>query len=173
MMSWSDLKLKSCPYLLDAVLERFYTGKTIKHSALCHFGTDPVTQDLSAWFNHYNARQIIEAGIKESIQVFYLHRIKVRSEPAIFLQERMALFAANFIRWATHWLAVQGQLQENALDIRNMGVKRQVQVSAHVSAQVIRNSEGMLLKFSEHSAFSGKALSLPGGGHPPLTKHRF
>jgi hypothetical protein len=146
-----------------------HTGST----PLCHFGNDPVTQDLPAWFNHYNGRQTIEAGIKESKQVFYLHRIKVRSEPAIFLQERMALFAANFIRWAAHWLAEQPQPQENALDIRKMGVKRQVQVGAHVSAQVIRNSEGMLLKFSEHSAFSGKVLNLPNGGHPPHSKQKF
>jgi hypothetical protein len=173
MVAWSNLKLKSCPYPLDVALERFYTGKTLKHSALCHFGNDPVTQDLPAWFNHYNGRQTIEAGIKESKQVFYLHRIKVRSEPAIFLQERMALFAANFIRWAAHWLAEQPQPQENALDIRKMGVKRQVQVGAHVSAQVIRNSEGMLLKFSEHSAFSGKVLNLPNGGHPPNSKQKF
>jgi hypothetical protein len=100
MVAWGNFKPKGCPYALDMALERFYTGKTLKHSALCHFGTDPVIQDLSAWFEHYNARQIIEAGIKESKQVFSLHRIKVRSEPAIFLQERMVLFAANFIRWA-------------------------------------------------------------------------
>lgn len=173
MVAWPNLKLKSCPYPLDVALERFYTGRALKHSALCHFGHDPVTQDLPAWFNHYNGRQTIEAGIKESKQVFYLHRIKVRSEPAIFLQERMALFAANFIRWAAHWLAEQLQPQQNALDIRKMGVKRQVQVGAHVSAQVIRNSEGMLLKFSEHSAFAGKVLNLPNGGHPPHSKQKF
>ena len=173
MIAWPDLALKGFPYPLDVAIERFYTGKTLKHSALCHFGSDPVAQDLSAWFNHYNARQIIEAGIKECKQVFYLHRIKVRSEPAIFLQERIALFAANFIRWATRWFAARTQSQENALDIQHMGIKRQVQVGAHVSAQVIRNSEGMLLKFGEHSAFSGKVLSLPGGGHSPLNKQKF
>jgi hypothetical protein len=30
---------------------------------------------------------------------------------------------------------------------------------------VIRDSEGWLLKFSEHSAFAGKVLRLPGGGY--------
>lgn len=173
MVAWSKLTLKGCPYPLDVALERFYTGKTLKHSALCHFGSDPVTQDLPAWFDHYNGRQIIEAGIKEGKQVFYIHRIKVRSEPAIFLQERMALFAANFIRWATVWLTEQPQPQANALDIRKLGVKRQVQVGAHVSAQVIRHSEGMFLKFSEQSAFAGKVLSLPSGGHPPHSRQKF
>lgn len=161
MVAWSNFKPKGCPYPLDMALERFYTGKTLKHSALCHFGADPVTQDLSAWFEHYNARQIIEAGIKESKQVFYLHRIKVRSEPAIFLQERMALFAANFIRWATCWLAEQAQPPDQTLNMRKIGIKRQVQVGAHASAQVIRNSNGMFLMFSKHSAFSGMILALP------------
>jgi hypothetical protein len=145
---------------LDVALERFYTGQTLKHSALFHFGADPVTQDLPTWFRKYNGRQTIEAGIKESKQVFYLHHLKVRSEPAIFLQERFVLFAANFIRWASHWLTEQPQPAKNALDIRKLGVKRQVQVAAHVSAQVIRNSEGRLLKFSQHSAFAGRVLKV-------------
>jgi len=31
---------------------------------LAHFGETAVTTDLPAWFDHYNARQTIEAGIK-------------------------------------------------------------------------------------------------------------
>jgi hypothetical protein len=166
MVAWPKLQLKRCPYPMNVALERFYTGKTLKHSALLHFGADPVTQDLPAWFDHYNGRQIIEAGIKESKQVFYLHRIKVRSEPAIYLQECCVLFAANFIRWATQWLAQQQVPAEDTLDVRKLGIKRQVQVAAHVSAQVIRDSTGWLLKFSEQSAFAGKVLRLPGGGCP-------
>jgi hypothetical protein len=107
--------------------------------------------------------QTIEAGIKEGKQVFYLHKIKVRSEPAIYLQECCVLFAANFIRWASHWLAEETQPGKHALDIRRLGIKRQVQVAAHISAQVIRNSEGRLLRFSSHSAFVGKVLHLPAG----------
>ena len=137
------------------------------HGALAGVG-DPVTENLPAWFKEYNGRQTIEAGIKEGKQVFYLHRIKVRSEPAIYLQECLVLFAANFIRWATRWLVNQTQASPNRLDLSKMGVKRQVQVGAHVSAQVIRDSQGKLLKFSEHSAFAGKVLRLHGcDGSPP------
>jgi hypothetical protein len=163
MLAWPKRLLTHCPYPVDVALERFYTGSTLKHSTLLHFSSDPVTQDLPAWFNHYNGRQIIEAGIKEGKQVFYLHKIKVRSEPAIYLQECCVLFAANFIRWASHWLAEQTQPVKHALDVRKLGIKRQVQVAAHVSAQVIRNSEGRLLRFSSHSAFAGKVLQLPAG----------
>jgi hypothetical protein len=164
MVAWSHVQLKRCSYPMTVALERFYTGKTLKYSALLHFGSDSVTQDLPAWFEHYNRRQIIEAGIKESKQVFHLHPIKVRSEPAIYFQECCVLFAANFIRWATQWLAQQPAPGEDDLDVRKLGIKRQVQVAAHVSAQVIRDSAGWLLRFSEQSTFAGKVLRLPGAG---------
>lgn len=173
IIAWPNLRLDHCPYHLDAAVERFYTGKTIKHSALFHFGDDPATEHLGDWFEHYNGRQTIEAGIKEGKQVFYLHRIKVRSEPAIYLQECFVLFAANFIRWATHWMTAQTQTEENGLDVSRLGIKRQVKVAAHVSASVVRDSEGMLLKFSPHSAFSGKVLRLSTGAKPPLANHKF
>jgi len=160
LVAWHNLQLTKCPYPLDVALERFYTGKTLKHSALFHFGADPVTENLPGWFKRYNGRQVIEAGIKETKQVFFLHHIKVRSEPAIFLQECFVLFAANFIRWASHWLAQQALPAKNAIDVRKLGTKRQVKVAAHVSAQVIQNADGKLLKFSQHSAFAGKILKI-------------
>ncbi len=160
LVAWHNLQLTKCPYVLDIALERFYTGKTLKHSALFHFGADLVTEDLPGWFKRYNGRQTIEAGIKETKQVFFLHHIKVRSEPAIFLQECFVLFAANFIRWATHWLTQQAVPAKNAIDVSKLGTKRQVKVAAHVSAQVIQNDEGRLLKFSQQSAFAGKILKI-------------
>jgi hypothetical protein len=141
--------------------------------ALLHFGSGPVTHDPPVWFGHYNRRQTIEAGNKETKQVFCLHHIKVRLEPAIFLHECFVIFAANFIRWASLWLADQALPAENTLSVPKLGVKRQVQVAAHVSAQVIRNSEGRLFKFSEYSAFAGKVLRLPGSGYPPPDRSNF
>jgi hypothetical protein len=161
MVAWSGLELPHCPYPLDVALERFYTGKIQKHSALAHFGDTPVATDLPAWFNHYNARQIIEAGIKETKQVFHLNRLKVRSEPAIYLQEAMTIFAANFIRWATLWIDQHAEQDEHTLPLGKMGIKKQVQVAANTSAKVIQNSEGMLLRFSPVSAFAGKQLFFP------------
>jgi len=108
LVAWSKLQLTNCPYPLDVALERFYTGKALKQSALFHFGSHPVTEHLSGWFQQYNGRQTIEAGIKESKQVFYLHHHKVRCEPAIALQEAFVLFAANFIRWAARLFASPG-----------------------------------------------------------------
>lgn len=62
MTAWEDLALKHCSYPLDVGQERFYTGQTLKYSALLHFGNDPVTENLPDWFTHYNRRQIVEAG---------------------------------------------------------------------------------------------------------------
>jgi hypothetical protein len=158
MVAWKDFQPKNFPYTLDVALERFYTGKTLKHSTLAHFGDTPVTTNLPAWFGKYNARQTIEAGIKETKQVFCLHKLKVRSEPAIFLQEALTLFAANFIRWATTWIEQHAEQNELTLPVAKMGIKKQVQVAANTSAKIIRNSEGMLVRFSPASVFAGKQL---------------
>lgn len=50
LAAWHNLQLTKCPYPLDVALERFYTGKTLRYSALFHFGADPVTEDLPGWF---------------------------------------------------------------------------------------------------------------------------
>ena len=107
MIAWKNRTFADFPYPLDVGLERFYTGKTQRFGTLIHFGQDPVTTDLPTWFHHYNARQMIEAGIKEGKNVFAMHHLKVRSAPAIFLQEQFAVFAANFVRWAARWLREQ------------------------------------------------------------------
>jgi hypothetical protein len=65
MIAWKNRRFADFPYALDVGLERFYTGSTQRFGTLIHFGTDPVTTDLPAWFHGYNARQIVEAGIKE------------------------------------------------------------------------------------------------------------
>jgi hypothetical protein len=173
MVAWSDLKLDRCSYPLQVALERFHIGDNkIKHSALAYFGNALVTQDLPTWFTTYNGRQTIEAGIKETKQVFHLHRLKVRSEPAIFLQEVMTIFAANFIRWATVWIAHNTQPEPTQLPIQTMGIKRQVQVAAHASANVIQNAEGMLLRFSPASSLAGKSLHFR-AVHSPVRSVRF
>jgi len=173
MVAWKDFQPKNFPYTLDVALECFHTGKTLKHSTLAHFGDTPLTTNLSAWFSKYNARQTIEAGIKETKQVFCLHKLKVRAEPAIFLQEALTIFAANFIRWATDWIEQNAVKDEHSLPIATMGIKRQVQVAANTSAKVIQNSEGMLVRFGAASVFAGKQLILRRYGMPVPINHFF
>jgi len=61
-----------------------------------------VTDDLAGWFTFYNARQTIEAGIKEGKGTFAMRYLKIRSGPALYLQEQFGRFAANFVRLSAH-----------------------------------------------------------------------
>jgi hypothetical protein len=161
MIAWKAEVLDDFPYPLDVALERFWVGDKQKHATLLHFGTDSVTTDLPAWFKCYNARQTIEAGIKEGKGVFEMHHLKVRSAPGLYLQEQFAVFAANFVRWAAHWLATQcPQLPLGWQDTTQPKVKEQVKVGAHTSAWVNWQEQGCLLRFTDHSVFAGRSLEL-------------
>jgi len=93
-----------------------------------------VTTDLVSWFHRYNARQLIEAGIKEGTNVFAMRHLKVRSVAPIILQEQLAVFRANFVRWAAHWLTEQcPQLPSAWQNSASPKLKEQVQVGAHTS----------------------------------------
>ena len=161
MIAWKNRQFSDFPYPLDVSLERFYTGSTQRYGTLIHFGQDPVTNDLPAWFHRYNARQIVEAGIKEGKNVFAMHHLKVRSAPAIFLQEQFAVFAANFVRCAARWLVEQcPQLPDSWQIPAKARVKEQVQVAAHTSAWVIWQDQGCFLRFTDQSLYAGRSLSV-------------
>jgi hypothetical protein len=161
MVAWKAERFADFPYPLDVALERFHTGQTQRHATLIHFGRDPVTTDLPKWFHRYNARQLIEAGIKEGKNVFAMHHLKVRSAPAIFLQEQLAVFAANFVRWAARWLTEQGaQIPLKWQNSTCPKVKEQVRVGAHTSAWVVWQDQGCLLTFTDHSLFAGRSLAV-------------
>lgn len=177
MTAWSALLLPGADYPCDVALLRYRSGNKDTFSAMVHYGTDQVTTDADAiqtWFQTYNRRQIIEAGFKESKLVFHLHRIKVRSAPAIRLQEAFVFFVANFIRWAAVWLSQDAAFAQSAhqgaaaqpFPFTMVGVKHQVTIGAHVSAEVIFSSDSWLLKFSKLSAFAGYELALPLAARP-------
>jgi hypothetical protein len=162
ILIWSGHTVKQFCYPLDFGLLRYTKDDCFKYCTLFHFGQDPVASQPQAWFSTYNQRQTIEAGIKENKQVFHLHHLKVRSEPAIVLQEYFVLFAANFIRWANAWLMLHASgTAKPYLDHERLGTKHIVQVAVHTSAEVIRNSYGCLLRFNNLSLLAGKELLLP------------
>ena len=163
MVAWPTQTLKSCPHPVDLALQRFHTGQTRRHGALLHFGKDTVTADLPAWFDFYNARQTIEAGIKEGKGVFQMHHLKVRAAPALWLQEQFAAFAANFVRWAAHWLSTQCY-QEPAqwLEPVVASVKTLVQVAAQTPADVAWLPDGCLLRFTDESLYAGRTIQTGG-----------
>lgn len=148
-------------YPLDVALAHYQTGETTRRSVLLHCGQTNVTADLTGWFQTYNGRQTIEAGIKEGKNVFQMHHLKVRSPHALLLQEHFACFAANFVRLAAHWLL--SQQPASALPVQS--VKQMVQVGAHTSAWVLRQGDVWLLRFTEQSLYAGHHLHFGNGNY--------
>jgi hypothetical protein len=172
MQAQKNFRPEGFYYPIDVGLERFQTSEGgWKLAVLLHVGPDPVATDYQRWFAFYNDRQIIEAGIKESKHVFYLHHFKVRSIPAICLQEHFIVFAANFIRWASVWIdqTCSGSAK-TALQHPKVGTKRLVHVMAHTSADVSRNADICLLRFGRLSCLAGKDLRIPCNTSPPLIR---
>lgn len=172
MIAWKAVQLEDFPYPLDLGYERFWQSPggscresadpaqpKLAHSGLIHFGQRDVTADLPRWFQYYNARQTIEAANKESKQVFEVHHIKVRSQPAMRLQEHFALFAANFVRIAADWLANQcHQVPDGWKECTHPAVKEQVKVGAHSFARIEWFGSDCLLRFAQRSIYAGRSL---------------
>jgi hypothetical protein len=146
-------------YPLDVALLHYHTGDTIQRATLLHYGQTAVVADLADWFHTYNGRQTIEAGIKEGKNVFQMHHLKVRSPEALCLQEHIACFAANFVRFAGWWLAQEAQ----PMPFSTTSVKQMVQVAAHTSAWVQKQGDVWLLTFTEQSCYAGYSLRFGGG----------
>lgn len=175
MIAWPKLKLDFCPYPLDVGLERFQTGRKERTATLVHYGPTPVMHDLVAWFDFYNSRQTIEAGVKEGKHVFEMHHLKVRSAAGLAIQEEFAVLAANLVRWAAEWLNEQPHQLPKPLERDRISVKRMVRVMANTSAVVFWQSEGsVLLKFDELSPYPGAELWIGQGLvlQPPLPLFR-
>jgi hypothetical protein len=156
-----DYQHNDCPYPLQAMLARYYLPDELRHTVLFYYGDTP-PPPLPAWFAGYNARQTIEAGIKEGKGVFTLKRHLVRSPYGMQIQEQFALFGANFLRWAAAW--VKDCLREanrrfaTALD----QVKTLVKTVSRARARWVRNAHGHTLIFDENGPFAGTVLCLSG-----------
>ena len=154
-------------YALHALLLRYKLPEGQRATTLLYYGDSPPPSDLALWFEDYNARQNIEAGIKEGKQVFTLRRPLVRSRYGMQLQELLSTFAANFVRWAAAWLREQvmaaparagemgGPLQ------RALGqVKTLVRVVAHARAWLVETPLGRQLIFDASGPLAGAIVSL-------------
>ena len=162
MMACGQHHIANCPYSLTLALERFHTPTGLKHSPLIAYGHDDQSLALPAWFDFYNARQLIEAGIKETNVVFKMHPLKMRSPGGIALQEQFALFAANFVRWAAEWLRQQVSQTTPRFEGALGRVKTMVRVAANTSPWLIGKEDYLLLKFDGTGAYPGVELRLAG-----------
>lgn len=155
LTAWADTTVNDYfAYPMDVALAHYHTGDSIRRATLLHYGQTEVVADLDAWFHMYNGRQTIEAGIKEGKNVFQMHHLKVRSSQALRLQEHMACFTANFVRFAADWLVSLPQPKM----IPTESIKEMVQAGAHTSAWVRRQGDVWLLRFTEQSCYTGYFL---------------
>jgi hypothetical protein len=170
MVAWGEHYITNCPYPLTVALERFHTPQGLKHSALIVYRDDGQCLTLSAWFDFYNARQIIEAGIKETNVVFKMHPLKMRSKGGIALQEQFALFAANFVRWGAVWLRQRVHHSTPRFDDALTRVKAMTRVAANTSAWVTAEGKGLLVRFDETGAYPEAEFWLNGAWRvrPPI-----
>jgi len=164
MIAWAGQMVSQCAYPLDVGLERFKIGETIRYSTLLHYGPQPVTTNWPQWFHDYNGRQLVEAGNKEGKGVWNMRRPKVRSAGGLILQEQFALFAANFVRFAAHWVAEDSPQVSPPFDTPQVSVKQMVQVAANATAEIIRQpgTTAVVVEFAPSSPFRNCRLVLGG-----------
>lgn len=174
MIAWDGQYINHCPYPLTMALERFHTPGGLKHSTLIAYRDDGQHLTLPAWFDFYNARQTIEAGIKEVNVVFKMHPFKMRSRGGIALQEQFSLFAANFVRWAMVWLQNRVVRSSSHFGEALTRVKAMVRVAANTCAWVVGRDADLLVKFDETGAYPGVELRLAGTwrSRPPILPHK-
>jgi hypothetical protein len=126
--------------------------------------TGLIDKNQSVWLHQKTVIHSPQGKVLEfliAILTGAIHHLKVRTAPAIFLQEQFAVFAANFVRWAAHWLSEQcPQLPSGWQNTAQPKVKEQVKVGAHTSTRVGWQDHGCLLTFTDHSLFAGRSLSV-------------
>jgi hypothetical protein len=164
MLGWRGYQLSSCPYPLTVGLERFHTPGGVKHAVLVRYQSASAAPcpDLAAWFKSYNARGSVEAGIKQAKSVFHVQHLMSRSAIGMQIQVALTLFAANFIQWASAWLAERMVAAPPAV-LKILGrVKRLVRELANSPALVQRQDGQVLVCFSATSGLVGTVICLRG-----------
>ena len=154
--------IAQCPYVWEALLVRYHLPAGEHYTTLLYYGDTPPPEDLKAWFTCYNARQTIEAGIKEGKSVFPMRRPWVRSPFGLQLQEQFSRFAANFVRWAARWAKHMVRQANRLMDEALSEVKTLVRVMTRCRARVVVNTLGRVIIFDEHGPFAGSMFLLSG-----------
>jgi len=159
--------LKQCPYPVELGLARYTQPDQTQFVVLVRYDPDrrpapEPSQELKQWFERYNARQIIEAGIREGKSVLTLRKPLVRSPAGLELQLHFALFGANLIRWAAQWMRDLVRQTNQAFLTTLSEVKALVTVGAHSAARWVRTTAGACLVWPDQSPYAGTILWLSG-----------
>jgi len=150
-----------CPYPIQTLLIRYHLPDKRRYTTLLYYADTP-PPPLLDWFKDYNARQTLEAGIKEEKGVFTLKRHLVRSPIGMQLQEQFALFAANFVRWAAAWVKELLPQASHNFHLALGQVKTLVRIVSRTRARWVRNALGNTLILDEAGPFAGTIICLSG-----------
>lgn len=149
-------KVGECPYPLRLFASKQWWGDTRpeRWSALV------VSPSLEAkdWPTRrvgvfYNARQVIEAGIKETKTIFASRHLPTRHQAGIAFYQELVLLAQNLVRWFRRQFL-------GSTVLAAASVKELVRIGANSRAKVLRCGEVVSLTFTEDSPWSGITLSL-------------
>jgi hypothetical protein len=162
MTAWGQCSLHDCPYPLTAAIERFKIGHRYKYAALILYRDDHTLPSLPVWFEHYNQRQIIEAGNKELKATFFVQHLMSRSPAGIQLQVLFTGLAANMVLWCVPWLRECAAHASPKLTRTLSSPKKLVHIAANSAALVQQTAFGTSLQFAPDSPFPGSVLFLKG-----------
>jgi hypothetical protein len=164
MVAWPAYRLRGCPYPLTVGLQRFRVGSEEKYAVLIRGprGGETGVPDVRIWFHSYNARQSVEAGIKQAKTVFKVQRLWSRSAVGMQAQVVLTLFAANFVGWAQEWVAAR-TVAGSAGAARTLGRPKQaVRVGANSPGVVEQEGGQVRVRFSATSSLAGTVILLAG-----------
>jgi phage host-nuclease inhibitor protein Gam len=162
MVAWTDYHSHTCPYPLIVGLERFHTPQGELHAVLVRYQDEVPTAglDLVQWFHDYNGRQIVEAGNKEEKTTFKVQHLMSHSPAGIEMQALLTVFAANFVRWADHWVRERVEYPTKRFETALGSPKRLVRVAANSPATVEHAPGREVVRFSPLSSFGGVVIRL-------------
>ncbi len=162
MVAWADYSLHGCPFPLTVALERFKVGRGYKYATLITYRDDGLYPTLPVWFQHYNARQTIEAGNKEMKSTFFVQHLMSRSLAGIRLQVLFTGLAANAVRWCLPWLRSCATHTIPKFTQTLTSPKQLVHMAANAAALVHQTICGTALQFAPDSPLAGVILLLKG-----------
>jgi len=143
------------------MLVRYHLPDRMRYTTLFYYD-ESSPPPLPEWFARYNARQTIEAGIKETKSVFTLDHHLVRSPIGMQIQEQFALFGANFVRWAAAWVKDMLSQANHGFTVALNQVKTLVRVASRARARWVCNDLGRVLILDENGPFAGTIIRLSG-----------
>jgi hypothetical protein len=162
MVAWTGYHSNTCPYALTVGLERFHAPQGELHAVLLRYQDQVPTTgfDLVQWFHDYNGRQIVEAGNKEEKTTFKVQHLMSHSPAGIEIQALLTVFAANFVRWADHWVRERLEYSTKRFETALGSPKRLVRVAANSPATIERMPGREAVRFSPLSCFGGVVIRL-------------